>query len=50
MGNVTITLVDSINLIAVLLLQVAILNANYMVSRLKEHYKIVYTGTNGMYC
>jgi glycine dehydrogenase len=27
--------------------QVAILNANYMAERLKEHYPIVYTGRNG---
>jgi glycine dehydrogenase len=27
--------------------QVAILNANYMAQRLKEHYPIVYTGTHG---
>jgi len=28
--------------------QVAILNANYMASRLKDHYKILYTGTHGL--
>jgi len=28
--------------------QVAILNANYMANRLKNHYNVVYTGTNGM--
>jgi len=27
--------------------QYAILNANYMMSRLKSHYEILYTGTNG---
>ncbi|KYQ88223.1 glycine dehydrogenase (decarboxylating) [Tieghemostelium lacteum] len=27
--------------------QVAILNANYMAQRLKDHYKILYTGSNG---
>jgi glycine dehydrogenase len=27
--------------------QVAILNANYMASRLKDHFPILYTGTNG---
>ena len=25
----------------------AILNANYMASRLKDHYKVLYTGKNG---
>lgn len=28
--------------------QVAILNANYMANRLKKHYSVVFTGTNGM--
>ena len=28
--------------------QVAILNANYMAHRLKKHYSVVFTGTNGM--
>jgi glycine dehydrogenase len=28
--------------------QVAILNANYMASRLEKHYKIMYRGQNGM--
>jgi glycine dehydrogenase len=28
--------------------QVAILNANYMAHRLKDHYPVVYTGKNGM--
>ena len=28
--------------------QVAILNANYMAYRLKKHYSVVFTGTNGM--
>ncbi|EFA86802.1 glycine dehydrogenase [Heterostelium album PN500] len=28
--------------------QVAILNANYMASRLKDHYKILYTGSHGL--
>ena len=28
--------------------QVAILNANYLANRLKEHYPIVYTGKNGL--
>lgn len=27
--------------------QVAILNANYMANRLKDSYRILYTGTNG---
>jgi len=27
--------------------QVAILSANYLAKRLKEHYPIVYTGKNG---
>lgn len=25
----------------------AILNANYMAARLKDHYKVLYTGKNG---
>lgn len=28
--------------------EVAILNANYLAAKLKEHYKILYTGANGM--
>jgi len=28
--------------------QVAILNANYMASRLKDHYKVLYTGSHGL--
>ncbi|GAM17937.1 hypothetical protein SAMD00019534_011120, partial [Acytostelium subglobosum LB1] len=28
--------------------QVAILNANYMAARLKDHYKILYTGSHGL--
>lgn len=28
-------------------LQIAILNANYMVARLKDHYKILFTGSQG---
>ncbi len=28
--------------------QVAILNANYIAARLRDHYSILYTGTNGM--
>jgi glycine dehydrogenase len=30
--------------------QLALLNANYMMFRLKNHYKILYTNQNGFFC